>query len=165
MEAERQIAEYMRQGMRHLASGVAIVSTRSKTGDRYAMTVSSVTSLTDSPPSLLVCINQTAQTHKVLQDEDQFSVSILAHHQREISERCATAMEMAARFDIGQWRDHGDSQIPYLDDALSVFFCRAGERINYGSHMIVIGNIESVVLATVEVEPLVYCRGKYCSLT
>ena len=41
--------------MRFLASSVSIISTKDQSGNLYAMTASSVTSLTIDPPSVLVC--------------------------------------------------------------------------------------------------------------
>ena len=55
---EAELGMAMKMGMRRLASGVSVLSTRSDDGERHAMTVSSVTSVSDNPASLLVCVNK-----------------------------------------------------------------------------------------------------------
>ena len=164
MNKVENIADRMKQGMRHLASGVAVIATRDNQGQAFAMTVSSITSLTDSPPSLLICIHQVAQTHLVLREAKYFSASILAENHQDISQICAAEPDMKKRFQVGQWQDHDTLKIPYLTDALSVFFCRISQRIDYGTHMIVIGDIQSVDIAEHQQAPLVYCRGAYHTL-
>ena len=49
--------------MRFLASSVSVISTKDHSGNLYAMTASSVTSLTIDPPSVLVCVNNEASIH------------------------------------------------------------------------------------------------------
>lgn len=164
MEINQDIALQMRLGMRHLASGVAIVATRDNSDNPFAMTVSSITSLTDTPPSLLVCLHEAAQTHAVLREVDLFTVSILADHQQSVSECCSAESEMADRFKVGNWCRQNNTQLPYLEDALAVFFCRVSQRTTYGTHMIVVGDIQSVMLSTEDLAPLVYCRGEYRGL-
>ena len=46
--------------MRFLASSVSVISAKDQSGKLYSMTASSVTSLTIDPPSVLVCVNNSA---------------------------------------------------------------------------------------------------------
>ena len=151
--------------MRHLASGVAVVAARDESGLPYSMTVSSITSLTDRPPSLLVCLHESSNTHGVLQRVEYFSVNLLALDQREISECCAVPADVVQSFEVGRWRDQPDTQTPFLEDSLAVFFCRISKRIAYGAHTIVIGDIKAVQIAEQQREPLIFCRGDYRQLS
>ena len=54
--------------MRHLAASVSIISAKDSGGKPYAMTASSVTSLSMEPPSILVCVNKSAGIHKALRE-------------------------------------------------------------------------------------------------
>ena len=47
--------------MRFLASSVSVISAKDSSGSLFAMTASSVTSLTMDPPSILVCVNNGCQ--------------------------------------------------------------------------------------------------------
>lgn len=154
----------MKAGMRHLASGVAVAAARGSDGIRHGMTVTSVTSVSDQPPSLLVCLHRESITFRSLDTTDFFSVSILKQAQEEISHRCAFTPDDEDRFSLGEWRDYGEQRIPYLHGALAVFLCRITRRIDYGTHCIIIGDIIDVIANGDNDQPLIYCRGEYKSL-
>lgn len=164
MAEQPDLSNAMKAGMRHLASGVAVAATRGADGVPHAMTVTSVTSVSDQPPSLLVCFNRESATFKSLSTTDSFSVSLLRQEQENVSHRCAFTPDDEDRFGFGEWRNYGDQRIPYLDGALAVFLCRIARRIDYGTHCIVIGDIVEVITNGDGGEPLIYCRGEYRSL-
>lgn len=153
----------MREGMRRLASGVCVVTAKGKDGSPYAMTATSVTSLSDSPPSLLVCINKSARMFEAIDQGSDFCINLLAYGQDEISNRCASGDQGVARFDVGAWSM--DKPLPYLSDGLAAFFCRQDRAIDYGTHRIVIGNIEEVLVNDDDsINPLLYLNGGYHKL-
>ena len=133
----------MKQGMRLLASGVCVVSSIGEDGTPLAMTATSVTSVSDSPPSLLVCINKQARLHDVLcKPDSRFVVNILAGDHEHISNNCANPDQLADRFTQGSWDFAGG--IPVLGDALAIFKCRVDQMVPYGTHGVFIGAIETV---------------------
>ena len=71
------LASDFRSAMRRLASTVTII-TASHGCSRHGMTATAVTSLTASPPSLLVCINQSASIHDPIVKSGRFCVNLLA---------------------------------------------------------------------------------------
>lgn len=154
----------MKAGMRHLASGVAIAATRGADGIPHAMTVTSITSVSDQPASLLVCLHRDSTTFKSLTSTDEFSISVLRRDQRDISDRCAFTPEDENRFIVGEWQDYGELRIPYLPAALACFVCRVTRKIDYGTHCIVVGDITDVLADRDQSEPLIYCRGDYQTL-
>jgi len=159
-----ELSDALKLGMRNLASGVCVVSTRSSSGERVAMTASSVTSVSDSPASLLVCINREARLDGILSQSDEFSVSVLAEHHKEVSDVCAKPCEGESRFAVGSWCQDARTQLSYLDDALSVFFCDKQQAIAHGTHNIYIANVTKVITSDSEGSPLVYAKGAYHSL-
>ncbi len=165
MSNSEELGQLMKQGMRHLASGVAVVATRDQQGQRYAITVSSITSLTTNPPSLLICLNESSNTNTVLQKVDRFSVNLLSQNQQNVSQCCSMSADTEQRFEIGQWKQHAEDLLPYLEDSLSVFFCQINQRIVYGTHTIIIGDIRSINVDQSDQAPLVYCRGGYHQLS
>lgn len=154
----------MKEGMRRLASGVSVIATRSRDGEPCAMTATSVTSVSDSPASLLVCVHSDTQTYKVLTEaaEASFSVNLLAADQDAISNRCASGDPAATRFDVGDW--NLDVDTPVLDSALASFVCRVDKIVDYGTHGIVIGAIDRVVIGERDIDPLLYLNGSYCTV-
>ena len=70
------------KSMRYLAASVSIISAKDSNDKPYAMTASSVTSLTLEPPSILVCVNHVSKvSSKIVQsssaiDEDMIDACI-----------------------------------------------------------------------------------------
>jgi len=153
------LKEALRLGMRRLASGVCVVSTQVD-GRRYAMTASSVTSVSDSPASLLVCVNKDAGMQPLFRLGQNFVVNVLAQSQQDISNICAAKDESEHRFSIGNWQNNNG--MPYLADAQASFFCRVdNDNYQYGTHQIVIGCMEEVFVPDSPVSPLIYVDAAY----
>ena len=75
-----------RGAMRQLVGGVSVV-TVGQGQDISGMTVSSVTSLSIDPPSLIVAINRSASSWPLLVRDGVFGVNVLSADQRDIAER------------------------------------------------------------------------------
>jgi flavin reductase (DIM6/NTAB) family NADH-FMN oxidoreductase RutF len=156
------IKESLRLGMRRLAAGVCVISTEVD-GQRYAMTASSVTSVSDEPASLLVCVNKEAAMYSMLPLGQPFVINVLSQAQQAVSNICSTRDAGEERFSCGDW-EQDENGMPYLADAQVSFFCRVdNDNYHYGTHQIVIGRLERVVISTDSVEPLVYVNGAYAS--
>lgn len=161
MEKVDNLGQGLRQGMRCLASGVCVITGLSKEGERCAMTASSVTSVSNEPPSLLVCIHQNAKMDVILSQSDDLAVSVLAASQQGISEACSTADLGDERFDVGSWQIDSGSGLSYVDSAPAVFICKKQKVVNYGTHSIYIADITGVMLANSKQKALVYADGGY----
>ncbi len=150
----------MKEGMRRLASGVCVITAKDTADNPYAMTATSVTSVSDQPASLLVCINNNTRMYKAIEDGGDFCVNLLNHDQEEISNRCASGDQGSDRFQSGQWS--ALRELPYLDGGLAAFFCRQVQSVDFGTHRIVIGEIQEVLVAQDEaINPLIYLNGEY----
>lgn len=155
----KSVSEAMRLGMRRLASGVCVIAARIHE-EGFAMTASSVTSVSDNPASLLVCINKMVSQQEYFSTQgSQFSVNILGAGHEAISNLCAGREPGKNRFSLGDWRDGSTS--PFLGDAQAVFFCETDMFISYGTHQIVIAHIKRVEINEVEFDPLLYADGGY----
>jgi flavin reductase (DIM6/NTAB) family NADH-FMN oxidoreductase RutF len=151
----------MKQGMRRLASGVSVLSTQVTQEERFAMTVSSVTSVSDTPPSLLVCINKQISLQGHLENIGcRFAVNVLGHNQERVSNVCAGFEPVEDRFSVGNWLA-GPASVPYLTDSEAVFFCQTDKVATYGTHHIVIAQIEDVLVSERQPDPLLYHSGGY----
>ncbi|MFL0811273.1 MAG: flavin reductase family protein [Agarilytica sp.] len=162
--SEQQLGDALKKGMRNLASGVCVISCIDENGKRFAMTASSLTSVSAEPPSLLVCVNKNAALEAVLSKASKFSVSVLNSNQEEVSNTCATPAESENRFNVGNWATDEASGLSYLSDALSIFFCEKKQTVPYGTHSIYIGDITSVEFGDGSAGVLVYARGAYHSI-
>ncbi len=161
MERVTDLEQGLRQGMRSLASGVCVISGLSEEGERCAMTASSVTSVSNEPPSLLVCVNKSARMDYVLANSSKFCVNVLSAAQQKISEVCATPETGEERFDVGSWSTHEGTGLYYVDHSPAVFVCDKQRAVEYGTHTIYIANIDEVLLGQAGQKALIYAQGGY----
>jgi flavin reductase (DIM6/NTAB) family NADH-FMN oxidoreductase RutF len=142
------------------ATGVTVVTARDEMGGDHGMTVSAFSSLSLSPPLVLMCIDRAASMHDVLLSATHFAVSILAAGQEPISRRFS-GPDVHQRFDgVGYTRGQTDAAL--LEGALAYLECRLVDRYLVGDHTIFIGEAEAA-LARPE-RPLLYYRGGYAQL-
>jgi len=149
------------QAMRCAAATVSVVATHTATR-RFGITVSSVTSLSLAPVSLLVCINQNTAIYPCLAVGKRLSFNLLRYPQAEIAQVFAGAQTGDERFNTGDWRQDADG-LPYLADAQAVIWGRIAHCVEYGTHGIVIVNVEQVQVST-GIDPLLYADGAYTRL-
>lgn len=156
-------AESYRALMRHQAGAVTVVATE-HAGVRAGLTATAFSSLSDSPPTILVCINRTAGAHDVILTSRVFSVNILAADQQAVAERFSggSGVRGAQRFEGSPWISLATGA-PVLDGALANLDCRLAEHHRFSTHSIFIGNVIDG-RTRAEAEPLLYFRGDYWNI-
>lgn len=152
-----------RGAMRHLAGGVSVI-TAGRGKDITGMTVTSVTSLSAEPPTLIVSINRDASSFPLIRRYGAFGVNILNADQLDIAERFAGkgGLKGADRFAGAQWVT-AVSGVPLLVGALSTFDCEVEEIVERHSHGIVIGRIRSIRSSS-RTAALAYWHGRYLAV-
>ncbi len=155
-ESSLVLAADFKAAMRRLASTVTIVTSSSE-GRRHGMTATAVTSLTTSPPSLLVCINRSASIHDPIAESGQFCINLLACDHDHLVPIFSGKVMGEERFANGDWMAD-KTGIPCLANAQANVFCTVVRTISHGSHSIFIGNVERVVLFG-NSSPLIYQEG------
>ena len=129
------------EALRPLVGGVSIVTVGS--GDeRGGLTATSVTSLSADPPSLIVCVKQSASGMPLIRSSGRFAVSILGHSHEAIADRFAgrDGSKGADRFAGAEWIGRPGFP-PVLAEALASFECEVEDMIDRFSHTIVIGRV------------------------
>lgn len=150
-----------REAMRHLASGVSLITTRGLNGGRHGMLATAVSSVTADPPTLLICVNRNATMHDDLVASGHFCVNFLGQQHRELSRRFSSSDARQSRFEIGSWTSL-KSGAPALEDALSVLDCALENAVEVGSHTVLFGRVQAVRTAPPQVDrPLLYYDRKY----
>ena len=97
------IQDNFKKAMRSYVYSVSIMSNIDDNKNLNAITVSSVTSVSIDPPSLLVCINKTAGIHDSIVKDSKFCINLLKKSQQDISNLCSTFQEEENRFKNDQW--------------------------------------------------------------
>lgn len=154
------VAVLFRRVCRSLASTVHII-TASRGGTHVGMTATAVSALCMEPPSILVCINESASAHNLLAEASHFNVNVLHRDQRHVAQTFSDPNMRHLRFRTGNWQFGADSMAPSLSDAQAVIVCRQAQRYRFGTHSIFIGVIEDVRLREA-IDPLVYLNGQFC---
>jgi flavin reductase (DIM6/NTAB) family NADH-FMN oxidoreductase RutF len=156
-------ADAFRGAMRHLVGGVSVI-TSGRGDDITGMTVTSVSSLSLDPPSLIVSVNCASSTRPVLERYGVFGVNILAAGQVDIAERFAgkNGLKGTQRFSGAEWIARGASA-PLLVGAAAAIDCEVERLIEHHSHAIVIGRVRHVLLSKQE-SALAYLHGRYVVL-
>ena len=150
------------KALRNLAYPVCIIS-NSENDIKNAITVSSMTSLSIDPASLLACINKSASIHAALKVGNLVNVNLLSSSQQEISTICSTSDSKVGRFDNDFW-SYDSNQMPFLPDSQAIITCKIEEMVDYATHSILILSIDNVVLNSEEPDPLLYGNGNYLKL-
>lgn len=155
------VALQLREGLRRLAKAVVVITCHHG-GQRYAMAATAVSELSMDPPSLLICVSRSASLYAPLAEGADFCVNILHSDHQDVSLACSGKAKGEERFATGVWM-RSRSGVPMLEGAQASFVCRFEQAHEYGTHVIVIGQVEEVAIAG-DVSPLVYADGKYLQL-
>ncbi|MDF2617981.1 MAG: 4-hydroxyphenylacetate-3-monooxygenase protein [Xanthobacteraceae bacterium] len=157
MLGQDQRTEHFRQSMRRLASTVCVISCK-RGGERYGITVTSVTPLSFSPISILACVNKTTSISAPLKDVGRYCINVLRASQADVSNSFSGGLPPKERFDVGKWAEMDG--IPYLPDAQASLFCEIDQAISYATHDIIIGGVTAAHFAP-DIAPLIYQNGSY----
>jgi flavin reductase (DIM6/NTAB) family NADH-FMN oxidoreductase RutF len=152
-----------RGAMRHLTGGVSVI-TAGRGKDITGMTVTSVSSFSVDPPTLIVSINRDASSFPLIRRHGAFGVNILAADQLDIAERFAGkgGLKGADRFAGARWVT-AVSGVPLLVGALSAVDCEVEEIFERHSHGIIIGRVRDVRNSTRNAA-LAYWHGQYVAV-
>lgn len=154
--------ELFRQAMRRTAASVAVVTTDGPAGPA-GLTVSSLCSLSITPPALIFCVSTTSRTLSTLTTNGVFAANFLSEDQSLIADVFAgLSPEFAERrFAVGTWSSIATGS-PVLVGALCTFDCRVNQTFEVNTHRVVIGEV--IHVSSADAEPLVFSDRKYWRL-
>ncbi|WP_186450341.1 flavin reductase [Rhizobium sp. ERR 1071] len=147
-----------RDGMSRLATSVNVVST-SVRGKRYGFTASAVCSVSDTPPTLLVCINRASSCFHAFGGARYFCVNTLMPGQEDISNAFGGRIPTEDRFSFGQWNE-GIAGSPVLLSASVSFECELVNAVDEATHRILFGRVINLC-ENEERATLLYCMRRY----
>jgi len=142
--------------MRSIASTVAVVTTGNGF-DGHGMTATAVCAVSAEPPSVLVVINRSAQTHDAIAENGCFAVNVLAADQEHLAQAFASSSKHA----LLSTCKFGLTGSPLIDLTAANMEADVDRRLDYGTHTIFVGRIVSSIVT--DRNPLLYHRGCYQS--
>jgi flavin reductase len=161
LDAAAVSKELFRDGMARLSAAVNIITTDGPAG-RAGFTASAVCSVSDEPPTLLVCLNRSASVYDVFSGNAAICVNTLRPEHQELSRVFGGKTPMAERFQAASWKS-GVSGAPVLEGASASFDCRIANVTAVGSHDILICEVVAIEQHQVA-SGLVYFDRRYHAL-
>lgn len=151
--------------MARFAASVSIVTTAGAAG-RCGLTVSSVTSVSDDPPVVLVCVNRNARTCGLILRNGAFSVNLLKPGAEQLADTFAGRFDKSVdeRFAMVEWDDgHPEVGVPVLSNAQVTLECAVSDTKNTGTHTVFFGDVRNIGIGNAN-GSLIYLNRKYQTL-
>ncbi|NUU02113.1 flavin reductase [Herbaspirillum robiniae] len=148
-----------RDAMSRLGAAVNIVTTDGPAG-RHGLTVSAVCSVTDEPPTLLVCINQSAGAHDVVAANGRLCVNVLGAQHESLSDAFGRrGLSTDERYARARWGTL-QSGAPVLADAAVSLDCKIARAEQVGTHSVFFCSVLDIAIAG-EPNGLIYFNRLY----
>jgi len=132
-----------REAMARLGAAVNVVTTDGPAG-RGGFTASAVCSVTDDPPTLLVCMNRASDRNVVFKTNRVLCVNTLGSDHEDLSAVFGGRTEvMDERFAAGSWFVL-KTGAPALHGAVVSFDCRIAQVVEVGTHSVFFCEVERI---------------------
>lgn len=153
------LPDELRSAMRQWATGVSIVTT-SVDDISHGMTVNSLTSISLDPPYVMVSLEQSTRTHRMVKTSGFYAVTILSAGQQQISDCFA-----------GRHTEHEDrfsgvetftiqTGAPFITGGLVFLDCVVVSTIDAATHTLFIGEVVALKYGQPG-DPLLYYNRNY----
>ncbi|GAA0384318.1 hypothetical protein GCM10010160_12830 [Acrocarpospora corrugata] len=128
-------------------TGVSVVTAMDGTGNPHGMTCTSLTSVTVTPPVLLVCLNVRSGTLGAALSSGGFAVNLLHSRGQYAAELFSSPA--SDRFCRTVWQPSKVVRAPWLvADAFAVAECVIEETMPTGDHVVLLGKVVNVDQST-----------------
>ena len=146
--------------MARLGAAVNVLTTLSPDGP-FGLTASAVCSVTDQPPTLLLCINRDTDLNEVLKASRFLCVNTLSAAQEELSALFAglTGVPQPERFAFGEWTTLVTGA-PVLEGAVVSFDCQVAQFVEVGTHTVFFCEVQAIKSGPAH-EGLIYFGRSY----
>ncbi len=145
-----------RQVCGRFASGITVTTVVDASGAVHGLTANSFTSVSLTPPLVLVCLDHRTKILDHFRHSAHFGINVLSAHQRPLSDRFAGSGY--DRFEGVDWYP-GKTGVPLLPGVLAALECSRVKLVPAGDHDILIGQV--VHAQCHEGEPLIYFGSQY----
>ncbi len=150
---ERPDPKAFRTAVSRFTTGVTIVTTREPDGRTVAMTANSFTSVSLSPPTVLVSLRD-GRTLRAIARRGRFGVNVLPASAREISSHFAGRQVPGLRPAFLE-----SDGMPRLDGSIAYFDCHVTQSVVVADHTLLIGGVTGCGYA--DADPLVFYSSQY----
>lgn len=133
-----------RDAMSHFAGAVHIVTTNG-TNKKRGVTISACCSLSDNPPTVLVCLMRQHEDNRFFIENEKFCVNTLGGQHKALSDIFAGrgGLTQQQRFAYANWQTLKTGS-PVLTDALVALDCQLVGWHVHATHYVLIGEVVAV---------------------
>ncbi len=154
-----------RKVMRKFATGIAVLTVRDGQAP-HGMTANAFASVSLSPTLVLVCIDNTNTTHRLVSLAGSFAMNILSDEQKSLARRFAKQVAIP----VDPFADipfhPAATGAPIFDDCIAYLDCRVVAAHAAGDHTIFVGEVEEAGYGNArDQDPLLWLDGDYNSLS
>jgi 3-hydroxy-9,10-secoandrosta-1,3,5(10)-triene-9,17-dione monooxygenase reductase component len=148
--------EQVRKAFGCFATGVAIATTKSSSGEPIGITISSFNSVSLEPPLVLWSLGNDSVSYDAFANAEHFAVNVLARDQEELSARFAATGK--DKWSGLAWTEgaHGS---PILPEFSACFECSTEHRYPGGDHLILVGRV--LRFEDRGLDPLIFYRSQF----
>lgn len=150
--AGAELPRLFTDAMSELVSGVAVVTARHPDARPFGLAVTSLSSYSANPPSVMFAVAREARSHQPLLEAPHHGVHLLTADQEEVARTFAGKGD--DKFAGLDWEWEAD--VPAIGGALAFLVCRRTASFDHGDHSIVVGEVREIRLG--RGQPLVYGR-------
>lgn len=152
-----------RDGMARYAGHVQAVTTELN-GVRRGVTATAACSISDSPATVLACLNADNAKNLLFEESGRFALNALGVHHQPLARALAgfENLPIEDRFSLGQWTTLSTGA-PILTDAVAAFDCKLLEIRRIATHFVMIGTVVAMHLGP-PASPLIYLDRSFHAL-
>ncbi len=149
-----------RDAMARFAGAVHVVATNGAGGAR-AVTAIAACSVSDSPPTILACLNRENPANDAFRDNGTFTLNTLSEEQQPLANLFSglTGVAGPERFGKVEWETIVTGA-PALPGSAAIFDCDLVEYKDMETHRILFGRVRGVRIGD-SVSPLIYYNRQY----
>ena len=165
-ELSTSLQPNFRDAMASYAAGVHVITTDGEAG-RYGITMTAVASVTDEPPTVMLCINRSARIYPILNTNRRLCINTLAAQQQDLAEHFAglTKLSPEERFEYHIWQRVNNDQWQ-VEGGVAHLHGHVTQQHDVGTHTVFLVEIDEVAVNNQKDLPaLVYFRRKFKSLS
>ncbi|MBS0994090.1 flavin reductase [Gluconobacter cerinus] len=135
--------EEFREAMSLLGAPVVLVTTDGP-GGRQGLTVSAISSVSDTPPTVLVCLNRSNRSHRSFLQNGIVGISVLSPNHSDLARVFASrSLDAQEKFSHGTW-EIGETGAALLSDALVTLDCVIRTIHSAGTHDVLFCEVQSI---------------------
>jgi flavin reductase len=129
-----------RNAMARVCAPVNVVTTNGPAG-RGGFTATAMCSVTDEPPTLLICMNSKSSQMDLFKSNGKFCVNVLPVEHKNLAASFAGGVaDMDERYASAEWSTL-NSGLPFLRDAIVSFGCEVIDMHRVGTHNVMVGQV------------------------